>query len=676
MHTFTATETDAASQTSAVSAPAFTVDVDPNAPAITAVVGQPVNGGTVELTGTGERGDTINLYADGGTTIVGTATVASGGTFDITTTADFADGVHTFTATETDAASQTSAASAPAFTVDVDPNAPAITAVVGQPVNGGTVELTGTGERGDTINLYADGGTTIVGTATVASGGTFDITTTADFADGVHTFTATETDAASQTSAASAPAFTVDVDPNAPAITAVVGQPVNGGTVELTGTGERGDTINLYADGGTTIVGTATVASGGTFDITTTADFADGVHTFTATETDAASQTSAASAPAFTVDVDPNAPAITAVVGQPVNGGTVELTGTGERGDTINLYADGGTTIVGTATVASGGTFDITTTADFADGVHTFTATETDAASQTSAASAPAFTVDVAAMTSFSGGTINYKDNDNVGYTGPQISGDGDNTLTLTNNKDGEYGSWFNNNTYSINAFTASFDYQASGQADGMAFILQDSSAGSSALGGPFSGYGGYGGSGLGYAGISPSAAVEFNMYNSGTPGHVPGTNFATDGSTGTYDPTSDIPFGNGDEIQVVLSYNGSVLTETLTDITDGANYGDTYSINYTENLAQILGSTAAYVGFSAATGAEASTQTVSNFNFEETATATGSFTIANGTSLEFGSFVTSGRPLPSLATPARCKSIAPAPRRRIIYTEEEPPCR
>ena len=79
-------------------------------------------------------------------------------------------------------------------------------------------------------------------------------------------------------------------------------------------------------------------------------------------------------------------------------------------------------------------------------------------------------------------------------------------------------------------------------------------------------------------------------MYNSGTPGHVPGTNFATDGSTGTYDPTSDIPFGNGDEIQVVLSYNGSVLTETLTDITDGANYGDTYSINYTENLAQILG--------------------------------------------------------------------------------------
>ena len=90
---------------------------------------------------------------------------------------------------------------------------------------------------------------------------------------------------------------------------------MNGGTVELTGTGERGDTINLYADGGTTIVGTATVASGGTFDITTTADFADGVRTFTATETDAASQTSAASAPAFTVDVDPNAPAITTLVG-------------------------------------------------------------------------------------------------------------------------------------------------------------------------------------------------------------------------------------------------------------------------------------------------------------------------------------------------------------------------
>ena len=187
MHTFTATETDSSNLTSAQSTPAFTVDVDPNAPSITTLVGQPLNGGTVELQGTGETaGDTIDLYADGNTsTIVGTGTVIAGGTFDITTTATFADGVHTFTATEIDAANLTSAASSPAFTVDVDPTAPSITTLVGQPLTGQTVELRGTGEVGDTVDLYADGNTnTIVGSGIVGAGGTFDITTTATFGTG------------------------------------------------------------------------------------------------------------------------------------------------------------------------------------------------------------------------------------------------------------------------------------------------------------------------------------------------------------------------------------------------------------------------------------------------------------------------------------------------------------
>jgi trimeric autotransporter adhesin len=417
VHSFTATETDSAPLTSAMSSPAFSVNVDPNSPVITTLVGQPLNGGTVDLQGTGQAGDTVDIFADGNTlAIVGSGVVDGTGHFDITTTATFADGVHTFSAAETNlATSLTSPVSTPAFTVDVDPSAPAITAVVGQPVNGGTVDLQGTGEVGETINLYADGGTTIVGTGTVGAGGTFDITTAATFADGVHTFTAKEVDTANLTSTASTPAFTVDVNPNAPAITALVGgQRVNGDTVELQGTGEAGETVNLYADGGTTIVGTGTVGAGGTFDITTTPTFADGVHTFTAKEVDVASLTSAASAPAFTVDVNPSAPAITAVVGQPVNGGTVELRGTGEAGETVNLYADGGTTIVGSGIVDGTGHFDITTTASFADGAHSFTAAETDAAGLTSVAT-PAFPAAVEAVaptglaqkgTTINGGTI------------------------------------------------------------------------------------------------------------------------------------------------------------------------------------------------------------------------------------------------------------------------------
>jgi hypothetical protein len=210
---------------------------------------------------------------------------------------------------------------------------------------------------------------------------------------------------------------------------------------------------------------------------------------------------------------------------------------------------------------------------------------------------------------SFFSGQTNFSDNDHVGYTGPQISTDGS-AITLTNDLQGEYGSWFGSSTHSINAFTASFDYQASGDADGMAFILQNDPRGAGALGTDFAQNGG---TGLGYEGISPSAAVEFNFYGNDPP-HVPGTNFATDGSVGSYNPTGDVTLGNGDNIQVVLSYDGNILTETLTDLTNGA----TYSTSYTGiDLSDIVGSSSAYIGFSAATGLDSSTQTVSNFNFE-----------------------------------------------------------
>jgi hypothetical protein len=210
---------------------------------------------------------------------------------------------------------------------------------------------------------------------------------------------------------------------------------------------------------------------------------------------------------------------------------------------------------------------------------------------------------------SFFSGQTNFSDNDHVGYMGPQISTDGS-AITLTNDLQGEYGSWFGSNTHSITAFTASFDYQASGDADGMAFILQNDPRGAGALGTDFAQNGG---TGLGYEGISPSAAVEFNFYGNDPP-HVPGTNFATDGSVGSYNPTGDVTLGNGDNIQVVLSYDGNILTETLTDLTNGA----TYSTSYTGiDLSDIVGSNSAYVGFSAGTGLDSSTQTVSNFNFE-----------------------------------------------------------
>ena len=183
----------------------------------------------------------------------------------------------------------------------------------------------------------------------------------------------------------------------------------------------------------------------------------------------------------------------------------------------------------------------------------------------------------------------------------PQISASGD-SIVLTDGHLVQASTWFASSKVSITHFTASFDYQATGSnpADGAAFILQNSPDGAHARGAE--------GAFLGFAGISPSAAVEFSLYQlSGV-----GTAFATDGETSNYTPTGNVHFESGDQIQVVISYDGSVLTETLTDLVNGA----VYTAHYTVDLTSVLGGTTAYVGFSGATGEHTSTQTISNFTY------------------------------------------------------------
>jgi autotransporter-associated beta strand protein len=194
------------------------------------------------------------------------------------------------------------------------------------------------------------------------------------------------------------------------------------------------------------------------------------------------------------------------------------------------------------------------------------------------------------------------------GSTSPPVGGG---TLTLTDNNAYEARSAFYDWKVPVNApFTASFVYQAAGgkAADGVAFVLQNSSNGPNALG--------LNGGGLGYNGISPSAALELNIYT-WAPGGV-GMALVTGGGSGQYTPTGNVNLASGDPIQVQLAYDppSQTLTTTLTDWTTLA----TFTTTYNANLATALGGTSAYIGFTGGTGGWVSTQTISNFSFATTA--------------------------------------------------------
>lgn len=177
------------------------------------------------------------------------------------------------------------------------------------------------------------------------------------------------------------------------------------------------------------------------------------------------------------------------------------------------------------------------------------------------------------------------------------------NVLQLTDGALNESGSSFYLNPVYIGAFTASFTYQdiGGGGADGVAFVAQNDPRGATALGG--------GGGGLGYSGITPSVAVEFNIFANNTVGYA----LRANGATGSpYTNTAPVSVASGDPINVSVNYINGILNLTLVDTVSNVSF----TTNVAVNIPAIVGKSTAYVGITGADGGTASTQQVSNFKF------------------------------------------------------------
>jgi hypothetical protein len=153
-----------------------------------------------------------------------------------------------------------------------------------------------------------------------------------------------------------------------------------------------------------------------------------------------------------------------------------------------------------------------------------------------------------------------------------------------------------------VGAFEASFIYSSQGGADGVAFVLQNDPRGAAALGG--------GGGGLGYSGITPSVAVELNIYDNDN--QDPGVGFGVNGSVGAYGSAAPVSLTSGNQIQVDVVYMNNLLQATFTDLTTLS----AFTTNYSVNIPSTVGASTAYVGVTGASGGISSTQYVTNFTY------------------------------------------------------------
>lgn len=367
---------------------------------------------TPTLHGTVEPLAFVNIYD--GSKLLATVQADGSGVWTFTTPV-LADGAHHFSTTVSDAAGNVSGSS-PIFNLTIDTTPPPlalnitvtddvlpVTGVLisGSSTNDNTPTINGTAEVGATVTIY--NGAAILGTALVGANGSWTFTPTA-LPDGTYTLSTTVTDPAGNVSGHS-PDFVLTVDTALPAqvSTLTVTDSVNPvtGTVNsngfsndnrpvISGTAEGNATITVYD--GTKVLGTTTANASGVWTFRPSTTLADGVHSFTATATDAAGNVGSAS-PTFTLNVDTVAPGLITGLsvyddvapdlgyltsGNITNDTKPTFSGVAEAGSTVNIYD--GTTVIGTATAGANGSWTWTPTNALSTGLHSFTFTATDAA--------------------------------------------------------------------------------------------------------------------------------------------------------------------------------------------------------------------------------------------------------------------------------------------------------
>ena len=183
--------------------------------------------------------------------------------------------------------------------------------------------------------------------------------------------------------------------------------------------------------------------------------------------------------------------------------------------------------------------------------------------------------------------------------------------LVLTDGNTNEARSAFFNIPVNVQQFSTTFNVQlTNASGDGFTFTLQG--GGPKALGGT--------GSSLGSRGIPKSVAVKFDLYNNSGEGPN-STGMYLNGAAPTVPALNltgtGINLHSGDLLNVLLTYNGTTLTEVITDLVTGAMAIETYTVN----IPAIVGGNTAYAGFTASSGGASAVQQILNWSYTTSGT-------------------------------------------------------
>jgi len=181
-------------------------------------------------------------------------------------------------------------------------------------------------------------------------------------------------------------------------------------------------------------------------------------------------------------------------------------------------------------------------------------------------------------------------------------------TLQLTNGGIGQAAAAWYPTKVDVSGFTTGFDFQLpSSDADGFTVTFQNASKGIYAVGGN--------GGALGYQGITKSATVAFNFYQSGVT-DAQSIGVYTGGKSpqgSSIDITgASVNLHSGDPFHINMTYDGATLKVTLTDKTTKKALTESFTVD----IPTAAGNSKAYIGFTGSTGGYTAIQNILNWTY------------------------------------------------------------